>query len=74
MATADSKIKSITWIAKRILTKETPATVVWLPNKVIKRWPAIMLAARRTARVPGRITFLIVSIKTIKGMSATGVL
>lgn len=32
-----------------------------------------MLAASRTARVPGRITFLIVSINTIKGIRAPGV-
>lgn len=32
-----------------------------------------MLAARRTAKVPGRITFLIVSIITINGIRAKGV-
>jgi len=32
-----------------------------------------MLAARRTARVPGRIMLLIVSINTIKGISTEGV-
>jgi hypothetical protein len=33
-----------------------------------------MLAERRTVRVPGRITLLIVSIKTINGISKLGVL
>jgi hypothetical protein len=33
-----------------------------------------MLAERRTVKVPGRITLLIVSIKTIKGISTLGVL
>ena len=32
-----------------------------------------MFAASRTARVPGRIMFLIVSISTIRGMSGPGV-
>jgi len=44
-----------------------------LPNKVSNRWPAIMFADSRTARVPGRIIFLIVSIKTIKGINTGGV-
>ena len=33
-----------------------------------------MLAIKRTARVPGRIKFLIVSINTIKGIKGPGVL
>jgi threonine/homoserine efflux transporter RhtA len=33
----------------------------------------IMFAVRRTARVPGRIRFLTVSIKTMKGISGVGV-
>lgn len=43
------------------------------PRRVINKWPAIMLAASRTARVPGRIIFLIVSIQTIKGIKIGGV-
>lgn len=43
------------------------------PNKVKSRWPAIIFAERRTARVPGRIIFLIVSIITIKGIKTEGV-
>lgn len=45
----------------------------WLPNNTSKRCPAIMFAANRTANVPGRITFLIVSIRTIKGIRTAGV-
>lgn len=43
------------------------------PKSVIRRWPAIILADRRIARVPGRIRFLIVSIKTINGIRTGGV-
>jgi hypothetical protein len=44
-----------------------------LPNKVSKRCPAIIFAESRTAKVPGRITFLIVSIRTINGIRTDGV-
>jgi hypothetical protein len=47
---------------------------VWLPRRVNRRCPAIILADRRTVRVPGRITLLIVSIRTINGISKLGVL
>lgn len=50
------------------------ARAVWFPNKVISKWPATILAIRRTAKVRGRIMFLIVSIITIKGIRAEGVL
>lgn len=43
------------------------------PNKVKRRCPAIMFAVNRTAKVPGRIIFLIVSIMTIKGINTEGV-
>lgn len=42
-------------------------------RREIRRWPAIIFAARRTERVIGRIKFLIVSIKTIKEESIIGV-
>jgi hypothetical protein len=45
-----------------------------LPNKVISRCPAIILAANRTAKVPGRIILLIISISTMKGINIIGVL
>ena len=42
-------------------------------SSVIKRCPAIMFAVSRTAKVPGRIMFLIVSIITINGIRILGV-
>lgn len=42
-------------------------------RRVMRRCPAIIFAVRRTARVPGRIIFLIVSISTIKGIRIEGV-
>lgn len=42
-------------------------------KRVINKWPAIMFAVRRIARVPGRIMFLTVSIITIKGIKIVGV-
>lgn len=43
------------------------------PSNVINRWPAIILAVKRIASVPGRIIFLIVSIHTINGIKIGGV-
>ena len=42
-------------------------------RRVIKRWPAIILAVRRIARVIGRIILLTVSIITIRGIRVGGV-
>lgn len=44
-----------------------------LPSRVNSRWPAIILAANRTAKVPGRIMLLIVSINTMNGIRTGGV-
>lgn len=49
------------------------ARAVWFPRRVISKWPATMFAMRRTESVSGRITFLIVSMSTIKGIRAPGV-
>lgn len=43
------------------------------PNKVNNKCPAIILADSRIANVPGRITFLIISIQTINGIRIAGV-
>ena len=43
------------------------------PSKVNSKCPAIILAESRTAKVPGRIMLLIVSINTIKGIKTGGV-
>jgi len=42
-------------------------------SRDIRRWPAIMFAVSRIARVSGRIMFLIDSIRTINIISAIGV-
>lgn len=72
IATAVSNnIKNI-WIKISTLTAIL-ALVVLFPNKVINRCPAIIFAINRTARAPGRIIFLIVSIHTINGINIIGV-
>lgn len=43
------------------------------PSKLISRWPATILADKRTERVIGRIMFLTSSIITIKFISWEGV-
>jgi len=44
------------------------------PINVNNKCPAIVLAVRRTANVPGRIRLLIASIITINGINMDGVL
>lgn len=43
------------------------------PRRVRRRCPATMLAASRTAKATGRTNSLMVSIRTIRGISAPGV-
>lgn len=43
------------------------------PRRVKSKWPAIILAVNRIARVKGRMISLIDSIKTIKGIRIKGV-
>lgn len=74
MATADSRVRRIICVMMRVARIIPEALAVWLPRRVIKRCPATMLAIRRTARVKGRITLLIDSIRTMKGIKAGGVL
>lgn len=73
MATADSRTRRAIWalISREIKAKESEGPV--LPKRVRRRCPAIIFAVSRTARVPGRIKFLIVSIHTIKGIRTAGV-
>lgn len=52
-----------------IIDREGPA----LPSRVRSKCPATILAVKRIAKVPGRIIFLVVSIRTIKGISTGGV-
>lgn len=58
-------------INRLIITNDSLVPV--FPRRVSRRCPAIMLAVSRIARVPGRITFLIVSMHTINGISTGGV-
>lgn len=73
IATADSRTNKAIWVIK------SKVIIIWdidgpvLPNKVNKRWPAIIFAVKRTAKVPGRIILLIVSIQTMKGIKILGV-
>jgi hypothetical protein len=71
--TADSNNKSIHWIKIKIVTIRVIIEGPVFPNKVISKCPAIMLAVNRTANVPGRIIFLIVSIQTMNGIRIEGV-
>ena len=74
MATADSNIRSRICVISRVKRIIPDDLAVWFPKRVISRWPATIFAISRTARVNGRITFLIDSIKTMKGIKAAGVL
>lgn len=62
------------WVINNETSKKFELEAVWFPNKVINKWPATILAINRTAKVRGRITFLMDSINTIKGIRRLGVL
>lgn len=47
--------------------------LIFSPSNAIRICPAVMLAINRTAKAPGRIILLIVSIKTINGIRIGGV-
>lgn len=73
MATADSRTNNAIWTINNNITIDVIIEGPVFPNKVNSKCPAIILAVSRTASVPGRITLLIVSIQTIKGIRAEGV-
>jgi hypothetical protein len=73
-ATADSNVKSNICVKIKEKRIKLEAKAVWLPSKVIKRWPATILAIKRTASVKGRMMFLMDSMRTINGMRRLGVL
>lgn len=73
MATADSNESKSNWAKIKIVIIKEERELPVFPNNVNNKWPAIILAESRTAKVPGRITFLIVSIITIKGIRTEGV-
>ena len=72
-ATADSRTNKRIWEIIKIGNKVFPIEGPVFPKRVSNRWPAIIFAANRMAKVPGRITFLTVSINTIKGVNPIGV-
>lgn len=73
IATAASRSRRRIWAEIKIKRIVVETELPEFPNSVNRRWPAIMLAARRIASVAGRIVFLIVSITTIKGIKGVGV-
>jgi len=73
IATADSKINKRICVIIRILSIKIDKFNPVFPSKVISKCPAIILAANRTAKVPGRIIFLIDSITTMNAIRAGGV-
>jgi hypothetical protein len=73
MATAASRINRIIFAAIRIVSKAWFIAGPLFPRRMSSRWPAIMFAVNRTAGVPGRIRFLIVSMMTISGINIVGV-
>lgn len=73
IATADSRIKRAICPMIRKPNKVKAKLGPVFPKSVIKRCPAIIFAASRTASVPGRMIFLIVSIHTMKGIRTDGV-
>lgn len=74
METEISRINSKIWI-KSIIKMIGIKLISWpdLPNKDRSKWPAIILAESRIAKVNGRIKRLIDSIITIKGIKIKGV-
>jgi len=72
-ATAASRVSRAICLMISIGRMEVGFLVLCSLRIVNKRWPAIMLAASRTASVPGRITFLIVSMQTMKDIRNGGV-
>ena len=58
-------------MSPRRIAKESVGACPAIRDK--RRWPAIILAAKRTDRVRGRISLLIISISTINGIKVGGV-
>lgn len=73
IATADSRINKANWMIIRKFTMINEREFPELPSKASNKCPAIILADRRMASVPGRIIFLTLSIHTINGIRIGGV-
>jgi len=72
IATANSRSKRVLIKIEVGINKIGVASLVSL-RRLKRRWPAIILAVRRTESVVGRIILEIVSISTIKNLKAIGV-
>lgn len=73
MATADSNPNKAIWTTNKPPTIKSPNAAPVLPNKVISKCPATIFAINRTAKVPGRMMLLTVSMHTINGINTEGV-
>lgn len=71
--TADSNTSNKICVIIKNVIKNKVREGPKFPKRVSNKCPAIILAVSRTAKVIGRITFLIVSIHTIKGIKTLGV-
>ena len=72
-ATAHSNVINILNPIIKIINGNVGLLYAWPPSKDNNKWPAIMLAANRTAKVKGRINILTDSITTINGINTPGV-
>lgn len=73
MATADSSTNKAIWLKINTVNIKVDNIFPVLLIRVNNKCPAIIFAVNRTAKVPGRIILLIVSIQTIKGIKTPGV-
>lgn len=69
---ADSSTKRIICTIISIFNNIIESRDLKFLRRVINKCPVIILAVNRTARVPGRIKFLVVSIITNKGSKKFG--
>jgi hypothetical protein len=72
IATADFKTNRRICAVIKIHIRDCLIVSPLFPSSFNKRYPAIIFAVNRTARVPGRIIFLTVSIHTMNSISAAG--
>jgi hypothetical protein len=72
-ATAPSRIRSKICAVINIVSNVCLRADPLFPSRVNNRCPAIIFAVNRTASVPGRIKFLIVSMITMNGINIVGV-
>jgi len=73
IATADSNVNSKICLIIISESKDMARAGPVLARRVNKRCPATMFAISRTAKVPGRMMFLVISIQTINGIRGPGV-